>query len=148
VLDTLVDLNRQVIAATLQADAELPSGASFGGLRGGYARLTRTSAILRDFSFVPGVELTATFPVRDGKLQSADVRISGAEAAGGTIRVGGSSERVTGTLAGRSFDLGLAKVKLARAGVGEWPSAASIRQLLARSSGRVGTDPSSWSWLP
>ena len=39
VLDTIVDLNRQVIGATLQADAELPSGSSFGGLRGGYAKL-------------------------------------------------------------------------------------------------------------
>jgi pimeloyl-ACP methyl ester carboxylesterase len=147
-LDTLVDLNRQVIAATLQADAELPSGASFGGLRGGYARLTRTSAVLRDFSFVPGVQLTATFPVRNGKLQLADVRISGAQAADGTIRIGGSSERVTGTLAGRSFDLGLAKVKLARAGAGEWPSATSLRRLLARSGARVSADPGSWSWLP
>ena len=65
VLDTLVDLNRQVIAATLQADAELPSGSRFGGLRGGYAKLTNTAATLRNFSFVPGVQLTATFPVRD-----------------------------------------------------------------------------------
>ena len=39
VLDTLVDLNRQVIGATLQANQQLPTGASFGGLRGGYARL-------------------------------------------------------------------------------------------------------------
>src|SRR5207249_8574930 len=35
VLDTLIDLSRQVISATLQADQELPSGSSFGGLRGG-----------------------------------------------------------------------------------------------------------------
>ena len=39
VLDTILDLNRQVVGATLQADAELPLGSSFGGLRGGYAQL-------------------------------------------------------------------------------------------------------------
>ena len=72
VLDTLVDLNRQVIAATLQADAELPSGSSFGGLRGGYARLASSVATLHDFSFVPGVQLTATFPVKNRELQTAN----------------------------------------------------------------------------
>ncbi len=71
-LDTLVDFNRQVIGATLQADQELPSGASFGGLRGGFARLTSAHAIMRDFAFVPGVQLTATFPIRDGRLQTDD----------------------------------------------------------------------------
>ena len=39
VLDTILDLNRQVIGATLQANQALPSGSSFGGLRGGYAQL-------------------------------------------------------------------------------------------------------------
>ena len=39
-LDTIVDLSRQVVGATLQADAQLPTGSSFGGLRGGYATLT------------------------------------------------------------------------------------------------------------
>ena len=54
VLDTLVDLNRQVIGATLQADAELPSGSSFGGLRGGFARLTSSAAILKGSRSSPG----------------------------------------------------------------------------------------------
>ncbi len=148
VLDTLVDLNRQVIAATLQANAELPSGSSFGGLRGGYARLTHTSAVLKDFSFVPGVQLTARFPIRDGKLAAADVRISGSQAARGTIRVGASSQRVFGTLGGKRFDLSLAKVKLARAGSWQWPAPAEIRELLARAGGRVGAGPADWSWLP
>ncbi len=40
VLDTILDLERQVVGATLQADQELPSGSSFGGLRGGFARIT------------------------------------------------------------------------------------------------------------
>jgi pimeloyl-ACP methyl ester carboxylesterase len=136
VLDTLVDLNRQVIGATLQADAELPSGSSFGGLRGGYAKLTPSKAILRDFSFVPGVQLTATFAVRNGELQATNIRVSGREASPGIVRVGATSVRVTGTLAGRGFDVGLAKVTLSRAGTGagarEWPSLAAIGRLLGQ----------------
>ncbi len=156
VLDTLVDLNRQVIAATLQADAELPSGSSFGGLHGGYAKLTASKAILRDLSFVPGVQLTATFPVRNGELQATNIRVSGTEAASGTVRFGGGSTRVTGTLAGRGFNVSIAKVKLSRVGAGAWPSRAAIGQLLGRGDGRLRDGRhagaglgSLWSsWLP
>ncbi len=130
-LDTLVDFNRQVIGATLQADQELPSGASFGGLRGGFARLTSAHAIMRDFAFVPGVQLTATFPIHDGRLQTATVRISGSAAAPGTIRVG-STTKVSGTLGGKHFDLDLAKVKLSSVGHGEWPSVSGVLAMLAR----------------
>ncbi len=129
VLDTLVDLNRQVIAATLQADAELPSGSSFGGLHGGYARLTSTAATLHDLSFVPGVQLTATFPVKNRELQMADIRVSGSEASAGTVRFGAGAEQVTGTLGGRHFDVSLAKVRLSSRG-GEWPSLAALSGLV------------------
>ncbi len=156
VLDTLVDLNRQVIAATLQADAELPSGSSFGGLHGGYAKLTASKAILRDLSFVPGVQLTATFPVRNGELQATNIRVSGTEAAPGTVRFGGGSTRVTGTLAGRGFNVSIAKVKLSRVGAGAWPPRAAIGKLLGRGDGRLRDGRhagaglgSLWSsWLP
>jgi pimeloyl-ACP methyl ester carboxylesterase len=131
VLDTLVDLNRQVIAATLQANEKLPSGSSFGGLRGGYAKLTSSSAVLKSFSFVPGVQLTATFPVRGGKLQATSIQISGRQAAPGSVRFGASSEHVTGTLAGRRFDVSLAKVKLSRVGPGEWPALTAVDRLVA-----------------
>jgi pimeloyl-ACP methyl ester carboxylesterase len=131
VLDTLVDLNRQVIAATLQANEKLPSGSSFGGLRGGYARLTSSSAVLKDFSFVPGVQLTATFPVRDGELQATDIHISGSEASPGLVRFGAGSEHVTGMLSGRHFNVSLAKVKLSRVGPGEWPTLTAVDKLLA-----------------
>ncbi len=73
VLDTILDLDRQVIGATLQADAELPIGSSFGGLCGGYARLEGDSVVLHDFTFVPGVGLTGTFPVKNGQLQTATI---------------------------------------------------------------------------
>jgi pimeloyl-ACP methyl ester carboxylesterase len=132
VLDTLVDFNRQLIAATLQANQQLPSGSSFGGLHGGYAKLTATAAILKDLSFVPGVELTATFPVRDGELQAANIRVTGTQAAAGTIRFGATSTHVTGTLSGKHFDLDLAKVKLSRVGPGEWPSPPDVDRLVGR----------------
>jgi pimeloyl-ACP methyl ester carboxylesterase len=124
VLDAIVDLDRQVVAATLQAEQELPNGSSFGGLRGGYARLTSTTATLKGFSFVSGVALTGTFPVRDHELQPATIRITGASASHGLVRLS-ADKRVSGVLGGRRFDLSLAKVKLSRAGgEGEWPSRA------------------------
>ena len=122
VLDAIVDLDRQVVAATLQAEQELPSGSSFGGLRGGYARLTASAATMRGFSFVSGVALSGTFPVRNHQLQPATIRISGASAAHGTVKLS-ADKRVSGTLGGRRFNVSLAKVKLSRAGgAGEWPS--------------------------
>ncbi len=123
VLDTIIDLNRQVIGATLQANAQLPSGSSFGGLRGGDAKLSSSRLQLTRFTFVPGVQLSGTFPVTKGRLQSATLRISGAAAASGTVRVG-SGKQVTGSLGGKHFDVNIAKVRLSRASSspGKWPS--------------------------
>jgi pimeloyl-ACP methyl ester carboxylesterase len=122
VLDAIVDLDRQVVAATLQAEAELPSGSSFGGLRGGYARITATAATLHHFSFVNGVALSGTFPVRNHELQPATIRISGSAGSQGTVHLS-ANKRVTGTLGGRRFSVSLAKVKLSRVGsAGGWPS--------------------------
>jgi pimeloyl-ACP methyl ester carboxylesterase len=125
VLDTIVDLERQVIGATLQADEELPSGSSFGGLHGGFARITSSALQLHGLSFVNGVQLSGNFPVKDGHLLAANLRIEGSQAARGTIRIGASAH-VSGTLGGRRFDVDLAKVKLARADTGDaqtsWPT--------------------------
>jgi pimeloyl-ACP methyl ester carboxylesterase len=113
VLDTLVDLSRQVISATLQADQELPSGSSFGGLRGGYAALTPVSVTLRHYSFVSGVALSGVFPVRGGQLQPATIAVGGSAAAHGRVRFTLRSY-VTGRLGGRRFHVSLASVKLSR----------------------------------
>jgi pimeloyl-ACP methyl ester carboxylesterase len=123
VLDTILDLNRQVIGATLQANQTLPTGAGFGGLRGGYARLEHSAVLLHRLTFVPGVELSGTFPVKDGKLQTTTLRVSGSQAADGTVRVG-SSSRVSGDLGGTHFDVSLAKIKLSSvaAPAREWPT--------------------------
>ncbi len=125
VLDTILDLERQVVGATLQADQELPSGSSFGGLRGGFAQITPSALQLDGLSFVGGVRLTGSFPIKDGHLLATDLRVEGSQAARGTIRIGASAH-VSGTLGGHRFDVDLAKVKLARAGAGDtqtsWPA--------------------------
>jgi hypothetical protein len=123
VLDTILDLNRQVVGATLQANAELPIGSSFGGLHGGYARLEPSKVVLHNLSFVSGVRLSGVFPVKEGQLQTATIHISGSAASPGAVRIG-ASKTVSGRLGGRRFDVSIAKVKLARAGGGggEWPT--------------------------
>jgi hypothetical protein len=103
-----------VVGATLQAEQQLPSGASFGGLRGGYARISSSSLRLHRLSFVPGVELTATFQIAKGKLQPSVVHVEGKLASRGSLRIG--SPTVTGTLGGEHLRVSLAKVRLASAG--------------------------------
>ncbi len=127
VLDAIVDLDRQVVAATLQAAQELPSGSSFGGLRGGFAKLTPSRATLKNFSFVSGVRLSGTFPVRDHELQPATIRISGASAASGFVRLS-ADKRVTGLLGGKRFDVSLARVKLSSADAAAAASATEWQQ--------------------
>jgi pimeloyl-ACP methyl ester carboxylesterase len=113
-LDTIIDLERQVVGATLQAEQELPNGASFGGLRGGFAQVTPTALRLHRLSFVSGVQLTGTFAIEKGHLRPADIQVEGSQAARGMVRIGASS-RVSGTLGGSRFDVNLAKVRLASA---------------------------------
>jgi pimeloyl-ACP methyl ester carboxylesterase len=114
VLDTIVDLERQVIGATLQAAHALPSGSSFGGLRGGYARIGSSSLRLHHLSFVPGVQISGKFTIVGGRLRPANLRVEGSLAARGSVRVG--APKVTGTLGGRHFSVAIAKVRLSRAG--------------------------------
>jgi len=124
VLDAIVDLEREVITATLEADAELPLGASFGGLRGGYARLTAGAVVLHSFSFVSGVRLSGRLPVGAGALLPGTLHVSGPSAARGSVRLE-AGERVAGTLGGTRFDISLAGVHLARArALGGWPARA------------------------
>jgi pimeloyl-ACP methyl ester carboxylesterase len=115
VLDTLVDLDRQVIGATLQVEQELPTGSSFGGLHGGYARLSSSAVRLSNLTFVPGVAISGSLPANRGKLQSITVRVSGAAAAHGTVTIA-SGGHATGTLGGRRFDVSIAHAQLSRVG--------------------------------
>ncbi len=141
VLDTLIDLERQVIGATLQAQENLPSGSSFGGLHGGYAQLKSTAVRLVRFTFVRGVQLSGTLPADNGKLHSIAVQVGGATAAGGTV-VLQPGERVKGMLDGRSFDVSIARAQLSHAAgrasaqAGTW-SAADPGALRIRWAGRA-----------
>ena len=115
VLDTVLDLDRLIVAATLQAESELPSGSRFGGLRGGYASLTSHAVRLVRFSFVRGVELSGTWPIVNGKLEVRPLRVTGSAAAHGTVLLH-SDHRVSGTLGGSSFNVGISVAVLARSG--------------------------------
>jgi pimeloyl-ACP methyl ester carboxylesterase len=114
VLDTIVDLERQVIGATLQVEQELPSGSSFGGLHGGYAKLSASAVSLHDLTFVPGVALSGTLPASGGKLHTITVRVSGATAAHGTVTIA-SGGRAAGSLGGTRFDVSIARAQLSLA---------------------------------
>jgi len=75
------------------------------------------------FSFIAGVQLSGRFPVRDGQLQPATIRVSGPRAAHGTVTFS-LRKRVTGTLGGRHFSVNLARVRLSAAGApSPWPPA-------------------------
>ena len=108
-----MDLSRQVVGATLQADGALPNGSGFGGLRGGYATLVSDAVILHDFSFIPGVDLSGRLTVSGHGIAPAVLRVSGSQASGGSLRLSDGLKRVSGTLGGHSFSLSVAKVKLA-----------------------------------
>jgi pimeloyl-ACP methyl ester carboxylesterase len=116
VLDTLVDLNRQVVGASLQVDqGALPNGSSFGGLRGGYARLGSTAVSLHGLTFVPGVALSGSLPTGTAKAHSITVRVGGSAAAHGTVTIT-SGQRAIGVLAGRRFSVSIAQARLSRIG--------------------------------
>ncbi len=120
VLDTVIDLDRLVVAATLQAEQALPSGARFGGLRGGYAKVNRSAVRLVRFSFVPGVALTGTLPIKKNKLERHPLRVEGARAAHGTVEIG-SNHDISGTLGGHRFNVSVANAVLSRALGATWP---------------------------
>ena len=141
VLDTLLDFNRQVIGATIEADEELPAGSSFGGLHGGYARLSPSAAVLHHLTFVPGVELTGTFPIHDGVLEPATIRIGGREASSGSVRLGRGLKRASGTLGGRHFSITTAKARLSAATDGQWPTGAALAGLLRGLAGTGAVAP-------
>ena len=126
-LDAIVDLSRQVVGATLQADAALPNGSGFGGLRGGYATLASDAVVLHHFSFVPGVDLSGRLTVQGHGVAPTVLQVSGSQAAGGSLRLSNDLTHVSGTLGGHNFHLAVSTVKLASVGGGEWPTVAQIR---------------------
>jgi pimeloyl-ACP methyl ester carboxylesterase len=134
-VDSLLDLRRTVLTVALDFGT-IPSGASFGGLRGGSVTVTKAGARLARFSYVPGLQLTGLVPL--GILlrnagAPASLTVGGPAAPSGHVRIGPGG-RLSGVLAGRSFHVSAAaKVRLARAGQGgQAPSPAFPASPLAR----------------
>ncbi len=92
-----------------------PAARASAGCAGGFAQITSSALRLHGMSFVNGVQMTGGFPIQNGHLSAADLSVEGSRAASGTVRIGASTS-VSGTLGGQRFDVGLAKVKLARTG--------------------------------
>jgi pimeloyl-ACP methyl ester carboxylesterase len=116
VLDTLIDLERQVIGAVLQAEQQLPSGSSFGGLHGGYARLSSRAVRMDRFSFIPGVQLDGTVATVGAASRRITVRVVGWAAARGTVTL--TRRRAEGRLGGRRFDVSINGAHISTAGAG------------------------------
>ncbi len=97
------DLGRQ-LALTLEAsisNEELLSLSALrtGGLRSGWAELGNGGVSFHDYSFVPGMTISGAI-----RSESADLRIGGAAAAHGTLRLG-AHHMLVGILGGRSVRL-------------------------------------------
>ena len=126
VLETILDLERQVTGATIQAETALPNGSSFGGLRGGYARLGTASVYFKQFSFIPGVELSGTLTINNEAVEAKSIRIAGHAAAHGTIRIAGGNS-ATGMLGGHAFHVSINPPERAMAATaGAGPSTAQL----------------------
>ena len=115
------------VGATLQAEQELPSGSSFGGLRGGYAATRRSPAcVLHDFSFVP------RRAAERRRSRSATASCRRPRSASPARRRAGDGpdrrrrRRVSGTLGGSRFDVrhrqGQARERGARATAARRPA--------------------------
>jgi pimeloyl-ACP methyl ester carboxylesterase len=113
VLDTLLDFNQELDATTFQRRADLPVGSRFGGLSGGSQRVTSSGYRLVRFTVIPGVTLSGTFRLKNGKELTTTLVISGKAAAHGTLRI--NATRVSGRLEGIGFDVARAKARLTRA---------------------------------
>lgn len=113
VLDGFVALERIAVAATLEAEAVLPPGASFGGLHGGYAKFAADGLVLDRFAFVPGVTVSGTLPLKDGRLLPKPLRVGGWAAAHGTVTI--KNGRVLGRLGKVRFSVPITTAVLARA---------------------------------
>jgi hypothetical protein len=124
VLDTLLDFDHELDAATLQRGGGLlPVGSRFGGLHGGFLTLTSAGYRLVRFAAIPGVKLSGSFKFKHGKELTSTLVIAGKTAAHGVLRI--NSKRVSGRLEGIRFDVARAKAKLTAAQAREesWPSA-------------------------
>jgi pimeloyl-ACP methyl ester carboxylesterase len=125
-VQTIRDLERMIVVLGLSV-GEVPVGAQFGGLRGGDARVTKSSVVLDRYSYLPGLRLSGTISTNlllKAKGSSSSLTVGGSAAAGGRLLLR-SGHRVAGVLGGRHFAVRIAgpgAAHAARAGaLGGWP---------------------------
>jgi pimeloyl-ACP methyl ester carboxylesterase len=119
-VQTIRDLEQIVVVLGISF-GEIPVGADFGGLRGGDARVTKTSVVLDRYSYLPGVQLSGTISTNlllQAKGSTSSVTVAGSAAAAGHLRLR-SGHRLAGVLGGRRFAVKIATPGSAHAaGVG------------------------------
>jgi pimeloyl-ACP methyl ester carboxylesterase len=116
---TIRDLERMVVVLGLSF-GEIPVGAHFGGLRGGDARVTKTSVVLHRYAYLPGVQLSGTVSTSlllKAKGSASSLTVGGGAAAAGRLRLS-SGHRVAGVLGGRRFAVNVGSAHGAHAGAG------------------------------
>ncbi len=98
---TLADFDRQLTIQLLAAgsSANLTSLSS-GGLRAGWARLSKGGMSFHGYSYVPGVSISGTV-----KSEKVTLRVGGASAAHGTLRLG-PHKALVGELGGQHVSTG------------------------------------------
>ncbi|HEX3517574.1 MAG TPA: alpha/beta fold hydrolase [Solirubrobacteraceae bacterium] len=137
-VDSIRDLERSIVLVGI-GSGSIPVGARFGGLRGGDARVTKSTVVLSHYSYVPGVQLSGTISINlllKSKGPSATVGVTGSSAAAGQVRIS-TAHRFSGVLGGRGFSVHLTATTAsvsAPGGEAEWsaPSAALHLPALAR----------------
>jgi pimeloyl-ACP methyl ester carboxylesterase len=137
-VDSIRDLERSIVLVGISSGS-IPVGARFGGLRGGDARVTKSTVVLSRYSYVPGVQLSGTISINlllKSKGPSATVSVTGSSAAVGRVRLS-SAHRFSGVLGGHGFSVHLTATTAsvsAPGGEAEWsaPSAALHLPALAR----------------
>ena len=132
---TIRELERTIVVLGISF-GQVPVGARFGGLRGGDARITKSTVIFDRYSYIPGVTLSGTVPLNlllKSKGPSGTLAVSGSSAASGHVRLS-IGHRFSGVLGGHSFAVRVsARIAAARgAHEGEWPALLPPLPALAR----------------
>ncbi len=91
---TIADFERQLTIQLLGASRSNLTSLSSGGLRAGWAKLSKNGLSFHGYSYVPGVTVSGTV-----KAEKVTLRISGRAAAHGTLRLG-RNKALVGELGG------------------------------------------------
>ncbi len=98
---TIADFDRQLDIQLLAASSSAnPTSLSSGGLRAGWARLTKNELSFHGYSYVPGVTVSGTV-----EAEKIALRISGGAAAHGTLHLG-RHKALVGELGGERVTTG------------------------------------------